>query len=78
MATLVLLGVVFLSLHLVILWLGLNDLVALLLFAIPITLYISYCTRPNGPQIIIAALRIYFSFAAVTLLSAGLVFVIGQ
>jgi hypothetical protein len=76
--TLVLLGVVFLLLHLLILWLGLTDLVALLLFAIPITLYISYCTQPNAPQIIGAALHIYFGFAALTLLSAGLVFVIGQ
>lgn len=66
----------FLSLHLVIVALGLSDLVALLLFAIPITVFISYCTQDTRAQAIRSALHIYCVFASVTLAAVGLVYLI--
>jgi hypothetical protein len=68
-------GVVALSLHLAIVWLG---LAALLVYAAPIVVYISYCTHQTSAEIFASAIRIYGSFAAVTIASAGLVFLIGQ
>ena len=68
-------GVVALSLHLAIVWLG---LAALLVYAAPIVVYISYCTHQTSVEIFASAIRIYGSFAAVTIASAGLVFLIGQ
>jgi len=71
-------GVVMLLLHLAIVWLGVSDLVALLVFALPIVVYISYCTHDSCLQVIHSALRIYGTFAAVLIASAGLVYLIGQ
>jgi len=76
--TLALMGVVAAFLHLVIIWLELPDLAALLLYAAPIVVYISYCTHQTSAEIFASAIRIYGSFAAVTIASAGLVFLIGQ
>ncbi len=77
-ATLILLGVVFILLHLVLVWLGVSDLVALLVFALPLAGYISYCTNESRKKVIASALQIYLSFASVIIASAGLVYLIGQ
>jgi hypothetical protein len=77
-ATLILMGAVFILLHLVIVWAGVSDLVALLVFALPIVVYISYCTHEARKKVIASALRIYLSFAFVVVASAGLVYLIGQ
>ena len=70
-------GVVFSILHLIIVWSGVADIVALLLFAAPVVVYISYCTQPSPAAIVGSAVRIYCGFAAVVLASVGLVYVIG-
>jgi hypothetical protein len=70
-------GVVSISLHLVIVWLGVSDLVALLVFALPVVVYISYCTHESRRKAIASALRIYLSFSFVVIASAGLVYLIG-
>ena len=77
LTTLILLGVVFYLLHLIIVWLGVADIVALLLFAVPIVAYISYCTQQSRSAIVGSAVRIYCAFAAVALPAVGLVYVIG-
>lgn len=76
-ATLAVLGVAFLLLHLLILALGLPDLAALLLFAIPIAAYIAYCTQESRATMWRSAWQMYLVFAAVTLSAAGLVMFIG-
>ena len=70
-------GVAFSFLHSLILWLNLPDLVALLMFAIPLVAYTAYCTQNSRRQALRSAIRIYASFAAVVLASAGLVYLIG-
>ena len=77
LATLAYFGVAFTILHLAILWLGLPDLAALLLFAVPVVAYIAYCTQPTRAAMTRAAATMYLSFAAVTLSAAGLVYLIG-
>ena len=72
-ATLAILGVAFSFLHWLIVALGLPDIVALLLFAIPITAYIAYCTQETRAAMWRSAIRIYGAFAAVTLSAVGLV-----
>ena len=64
-------------LHWLILALGLPDLVALLLFAIPVAAYIAYCSYESRAEIIAFALRIYASFAGVVVVSAAIVYYIG-
>ena len=76
-ATLVSMGVAFSFLHVVILYLNLPDLLALLIFAIPVVVYIGYCTRPTRRQALHSAIAIYVSFAGVVLACAGLVYLIG-
>jgi hypothetical protein len=76
-ATLAFFGVAFSLLHAAILWLGLPDLAALLLFAIPVVVFIAYCTEPTRADVIRAALRTYLAFALVTLASGGIVYLIG-
>jgi hypothetical protein len=75
--TLVATGALASLLHLVIVWLGVNDLVALLLYAAPIAIYVSYCTRQSRADIVGSALLIYCSFSGVVLAAAGLVYLIG-
>ena len=75
-ATLAILGVAFVFLHWLILILSLPDIVALLLFAIPIVTYIAYCTQETRADIWRSASRIYAVFASVTLSAAGLVLLI--
>ena len=75
-ATLVVLGVAFSFLHWLILALGLNDLTALMLFALPITGYIAYSTQETTETRLRFALRMYLVFASVTLSAAALVWYI--
>ena len=76
LAALVLLGAAFTSIHLLSLRLNLPDLVALLLFAIPVVFYIAYTSFDSRGKILRAAAVYYFAFAGVVLAAAGLVFII--
>ena len=75
-ATLAILGVAFTLLHWLILALGLSDIVALLLLALPIAGYIAYTSEETGKSRFRFAARIYGVFATVTLAAVGLVFYI--
>lgn len=75
-ATLAVLGVAFIVLHWLILALGLPDIAALLLFAVPIVGYIAYCTHETRAARLHSAGKFYLVFAAVTLSAAGLVLLI--
>ncbi len=75
-AALVLLGAAFSLIHLLSLWLRLPDLVALLLFAIPVVAYIAYTLFDSRAEMLRAAMTYYVSFAGVVLAAAGLVFLI--
>jgi len=77
LATLGILGVAFLLLHGLILLLDLPDLAALLLFALPVSAYIAYCTQPSRAALLRFTLRIYVVFATTVLASAALVYYIG-
>jgi hypothetical protein len=70
-------GVAFSLLHAVALELKLPDLVALLLFAIPVVAYIAYCTNNTRREALGSAIRIYLTFSSVLLAASGLVYVIG-
>jgi len=76
-AALAVLGAAFSIVHWISLALALPDLLALLLFALPVIAYIAYCTEDTRAQMLRAAWRIYATFAAVLLASAALVFFIG-
>ena len=75
--TLVLMGVVASLLHLLLVRLGATDVVALLVYAVPIVAYISYCTQNSRSEIISSAVLVYCSFTAVVVTAAGLVYLIG-
>ncbi len=75
-ATLGLLGVAFTLLHWLILWLDLPDLVALLLFALPVVAYLAWCTFEERAAQLRFALQMYLSFSAVTIASAAIVYLI--
>ena len=75
--TLALAGVVAVALHFLILWLGVGDLTALLIFGAPICLYTAYCTHRSRARMWRAALMSYASFSGVVLACAGLVYFIG-
>lgn len=64
-------------LHGLILWLGLPDLAGLMVLAIPVIVYIAYCTVDSKAAMLRAAIRMYLAFAGVVLASAGLVLWIG-
>ena len=76
-AALAVLGAAFSLLHWISLALALPDLLALLLFALPVIAYMAYCTESTPVQVLRAAVRIYVTFAAVLLASAALVYFIG-
>lgn len=76
-ATLILMGVAAILLHQLILWLGVGDLVALLLFAAPVSAYLAYCTHNSAAARWRATVQIYASFSLVLIASAGLVYLIG-
>ena len=75
--TLILMGVAAMLLHQLMLWLGADDLVALLLFAAPLSAYLAYCTHHSVTAQRRATVQIYASFCLVSIASAGLVYVIG-
>ena len=75
--TLGLAGVIAITLHFFIVWLGVGDLTALIIYAAPISAYIAYCTHRSRARQWRAALQIYGSFLGVVLSCAGLVFFIG-
>jgi len=75
-ATLALFGVVFTILHWLILWLGLKDLAALLVFALPVSGYVAYCTHESRIAMLAAAARIYLSFSLVVLFAGLLAYLI--
>jgi hypothetical protein len=75
--TLALAGVIGVALHLLILWLGVGDLAALLIFGAPICLYTAYCTNRSSARMWRSALASYASFSGVVLSCAGLVYFIG-
>jgi hypothetical protein len=76
-ATLILMGVAAILLHQLILWLGVGDLVALLLYAAPVSAYLAYCTHHSFTAQRRAAVQIYASFSLVLIASTGLVYLIG-
>ena len=76
-AALASLGAAFSSIHLLSLWLNLPDLLALLLFAIPMVCYLAYTLFESRADMLHAAAVYYLSFAGVVLASAGLVYFIG-
>ena len=59
-----------------ILWLNLPDLAALLLFALPVAAYVAWCSVDTRAAQLRFAMQIYLVFAAVTLASAAIVYVI--
>ena len=75
--TLIILGMVMTLLHWLIFSLNLPDIVALLLFAIPLTVYIAYCTQETRGKMWRSAITMYAAFAGVTLSAVGLVLFIG-
>ena len=66
-------GVIAFLLHTLIVWLGVGDLVALLIFGAPVCAYIAYCCHQTRKAQSRAALQIYLSFALVVSTSAALV-----
>ena len=76
-ATLGILGVAFSIIHIAGFVFELPDLLVLLLFAIPLTIYIAYCTHDTRARMQRAALRLYAGFASVVLASAAIVYFIG-
>ncbi len=76
-AALVSLGAAFSLIHLLSLWLDLPDLLALLLFAIPVVFYIAYTMFESRAEMLRAAATYYVGFAGVVLATAGLVYFIG-
>jgi hypothetical protein len=76
-ATLALAAAVAVALHLSILWLGVGDLAALLIFAAPLCAYLAYCTHRSRADRWRSALQIYASFSAVVIAAAGIVYFIG-
>ncbi len=71
--TLCLLTAIYVVLHYVFLFLKLNDLLALILFALPLCFYIAYATHDNRHDMIRAGASIFGWFVFVVCASAGLV-----
>lgn len=78
LATLIMMGVAFALLHWLLIWTGVSDLIALLTYALPISLYVAWCTQDTRAATLRSAMLIFGSFAAVVLAAAGLVFLIGN
>ncbi len=75
-ATLIILGLALSMIHLLSLALALPDIIALLLLALPLTLFIAYCSHESHAQMLRAAIQIYCSFASVVIASAAIVYLI--
>ena len=71
-----LMGLIFVGLHYLILFLGLNDLSALILFALPVIAMIAYSCHDSLSEMIRSARTIFISFISVVFAAWGLVWFI--
>ena len=71
-----LMAMAFVGLHYLILFFGLNDVAALLLFALPVVAMIAYSSHDTLPEMIRSARTIYISFISVIFAASGLVWFI--
>jgi len=71
-----LMGLIFVGLHYLILFLGLNDLSALILFALPVIAMIAYSCHDSPSEMIRSARAIFISFISVVFAAWGLVWFI--
>ncbi len=71
-----LMALAFVGLHYFILFFGLNDVTALLLFALPVVAMIAYSSHDTLSEMIRSARTIYLSFCSVILAASGLVWFI--
>ena len=76
MSMLGMMAIAFVGLHYLILLTGLNDLAALILFALPLAIMIAYSTEDSAAEMARSSIIIYAWFSAVVLAAAGLVRVI--
>ncbi len=67
----------FVGLHYLILFLGLNDVTALILFALPVVAMIAYSSHDTPSEMMRSAVTIYVSFISVIFAAWGLVLFIG-
>ncbi len=66
----------FVGLHYLILYLGLNDVTALILFALPMIAMIAYSSHDTPSEMIRSAGTIFISFISVVFAALGLVWFI--
>ena len=71
-----LMALAFVGLHYFILFFGLNDVTALLLFALPVVAMIAYSSHDTLSEMIRSARTIYLSFISVIFAALGLVWFI--
>ena len=71
-----LIALAFVGLHYFILFFGLNDVTALLLFALPVVAMIAYSSHDTLSEMIRSARTIYLSFISVIFAALGLVWFI--
>ena len=74
--TISLMAATLIGLHYLILFFGLNDVTALILFALPVTVLIAHSTHETAHGMWKSAISIYVSFVSVVLISSGLVWFI--
>ncbi len=67
-----LMATTFVGLHYLILFLGLNDITALILFALPMIAMIAYSSHDTLSEMIRSARTIYLSFISVIFAASGL------
>jgi hypothetical protein len=72
-----LMAMAFVGLHYLILFLGLNDVTALILFALPVVAMIAYSSHDTPSEMMRSAVTIYVSFISVIFAAWGLVLFIG-
>ncbi len=75
--TLGVMAAAFVGLHYLILLLGFNDVTALILFALPVTILVAYSTHDTRREMIRSAIMIYSCFVSVILAATVLVWFIG-
>ena len=67
-----LMAMAFVELHYLILFLGLNDITALILFAMPVIAMIAYSSHDTPSEMMRSAGTIFISFISVILAASGL------
>jgi len=72
-----LMAMAFVGIHYLILLLGLNDVTALILFALPVVAMIAYSSHDTPSEMMRSAGTIYVSFISVIFAALGLVWFIG-